>query len=138
MANCPDCGTAVGQKHKGGCDIELCPRCGLQAIGCDCIYEVCGMNVVTLEQEHPNIYSDGPTPEMYERWDREWGVRAIPWSGEWPGKAECRQYGLYAKMIEGKGWQPCAPTDEGVVEDLNTLLTCARWDVDAQRWVMPS
>lgn len=34
--NCPDCGTKIGQAHQDGCDIERCPHCGQQWIGCQC------------------------------------------------------------------------------------------------------
>lgn len=33
---CRDCGTAVGELHTLGCDVEQCPDCGQQLIGCDC------------------------------------------------------------------------------------------------------
>ena len=34
--HCPDCAVAKGQYHVPGCDIERCPRCGGQVIGCYC------------------------------------------------------------------------------------------------------
>jgi hypothetical protein len=33
---CPDCGALKGEKHIHGCDIEECPICGNQLIGCSC------------------------------------------------------------------------------------------------------
>lgn len=134
--NCGDCGVPVGSFHKTGCDVERCPRCGGQAISCHCIYEICGYDPNLLEIEHPEIYEGGPTDEMCERWDREWGHRRIPWTGDWPGAAECREYGLYAKFTD-HGWQKCGPDDDGATEDLNTLMVTAHWDADQQKWVMP-
>lgn len=36
---CDDCGVRRGKLHLLGCDLEPCPRCGGQAITCDCFYD---------------------------------------------------------------------------------------------------
>jgi hypothetical protein len=33
---CHDCNIVHGNIHHPGCDVERCPKCGLQFIGCDC------------------------------------------------------------------------------------------------------
>jgi len=36
---CPDCGASLGFFHHKGCDMERCPKCKGQLIGCDCDVE---------------------------------------------------------------------------------------------------
>ena len=86
---CPDCGVPVGSLHEIGCDIERCPHCGGQALSCDCVR------------------------------DTEWYRLRKPWTGQWPGVAECRFFGWYAKFVEGSGWVRCGKDEPGAVEDLN-------------------
>lgn len=33
---CGDCNAKMGRYHHPGCDCEICPVCGEQAISCDC------------------------------------------------------------------------------------------------------
>lgn len=134
MKNCHDCGAEPGQLHQRGCDVERCPRCGGQVIGCNCVYIVCGIGVDTLEKEHPDIYNNGPTREMYETFDREWEARRMPWTGIWPGEVECIEFGWYAKFVDGKGWVRCDAGDPDGHPDLNRLATSARWDANEQRF----
>lgn len=36
---CHDCNTSKRQYHHYGCDMEICPVCGEQLIGCECDIE---------------------------------------------------------------------------------------------------
>jgi len=52
----------------------------------------------------------------------------------WPGVAECREFGFYAKMVAGKGWVACSQDDTGAHEDLNRLMLEAVWNPDTARF----
>ena len=52
---CHDCGVLPGQLHvELVCDMEQCPRCGGQVIGCDCTYEGDGPDDVSDLPPHQN------------------------------------------------------------------------------------
>lgn len=63
------------------------------------------------------------------------GIPHTVWSGEWPGKAECREYGFYCLWVDGVGWVRCDKDTPGAVEDLNHLVRVCVWDRDKQKWV---
>jgi hypothetical protein len=106
---CYDCGVAPGQLHIPGCVVERCPYCGRQLLSCFC----------------PGIGLDHVPDD-----DR------LAWAGEWPGLAECVEFGWFAKRVPGRrGWVPCSPDDPDASPDLNRLLLEAAWDRDRKRFV---
>lgn len=60
----------------------------------------------------------------------------LPWTGEWPGVMECREFGWYSKMVAGKGWVRCKKDDPGATEDLNRLEKEAKWNKEQGRFVL--
>jgi hypothetical protein len=91
------------------------------------------MNCDTLEDTHPDIYKNGPDDEMNAKWDAKWDARRIPWSGEYPGAADCRELGFWCV---GPPWKRVPAGTPGATEDLNHLTDGgARWDPERQKWV---
>jgi hypothetical protein len=108
---CPDCGVAPGEEHHPHCDVARCLHHGGQRLGC------------VLD----NIAPDEPD-------GHDCGKDV--WTGEWPGDAECREFGWYARRNPaGPGYLPCDPHDDGAVPDLNRLVTEATWDPEQGRFV---
>jgi hypothetical protein len=92
------------------------------------------MDLRTLDVDHPTIFSNGPTPAMAAQWEKEWGSRAMIWTGEWPGKNECREFGWYSKFTPD-GWRSCDKDAEGAVEDLHRLQIETTWDPATQKHI---
>jgi hypothetical protein len=111
--------------------------CGGQAISCNCIYRVNDVAYEDLETDHPEIYSNGPTPEMYEILDaRTEAVGGpLPWTGHYPGTEECVEFGWYCYFIPNKGFIACAADHPDASPDLNRLVVHARWDIAQRRYV---
>lgn len=93
------------------------------------------MNPATLEQEFPDIYANGLTDEMSERWEKHLQPYLLPWDGAWPGTRECRQYGFWSKWTDD-GWQKCSANDPDAGEDLNELAIRSVWDRRQKRYVL--
>lgn len=60
------------------------------------------------------------------------------WTGEWPGKVECREFGWYVLFVPGDGWVRCRADQPGAREDLNRLYVEAVWDKQLARFVRRS
>ena len=113
-ANCPSCGAKPSELHKLGCEVERCPRCGRQLYLCI----------------HYLLGAVKPPPPNEER---------MPWTGEWPGVSECREFGWFAKRNQsGPGYVPCSANDPEAVPDLNRLRKEAAWDALQKRFVKKS
>lgn len=106
---CGDCGVDPGTLHDAGCDVERCPECGGQMIGCGC---------------HP----EDTWPADSER---------MPWTGIWPGEMECIEFGWYSKWAVGPGWVRCEKDSPEATPDLNRLGREGLWDKKLKRWVLP-
>src|SRR5205823_2719377 len=76
------------------------PRCGLQLLSC----------------EH-FLFGTTEAPPDEER---------LPWTGEWPGEAECREFGWWCKP---------SPDDPEGGPDLNRLRKEGIWDRQRKRFI---
>lgn len=115
--DCNDCGVRPGEAHQEGCDVARCMLTGEQRIQHDC-------------GPHCGTCSCTPCdPDI--------------WSGEWPGVAECREFGWYSIWVKpGPGeqygkWVRASADHPEARADLNRLMTEARWSPELKRWVKP-
>lgn len=71
---CHDCAVRVGGFHHPGCDVEECPRCGYQALSCECVAQL-------DELEDPRDYH--PARNLPAEWktSREEAMRRISEAG---------------------------------------------------------
>jgi len=135
LEQCPTCRVPIGENHDPGCSVERCPFCGRQMIQDNCCYEYFGIAVVMMEVTHPDIYKNGLTDEMVEKWEEFVSPHLLPWTGIWPGVLECREYHLWCRRTED-GWVPCVSDHPDAIEDLNTLAQVSRWDKDEKKYVI--
>lgn len=139
LRSCNDCGAEVGSNHVHGCDVERCALCGHQCIGaCECVYELNGIDVASMAEDHPQLYEGGATDEMYAVYDAAVDAAGgpLPWEGVYPGTKECIEFGWHSKWTDA-GWQKAKAGDEGAGPNLNRLCAEAKWSKGKRRWVLP-
>lgn len=88
---CPDCQVLPGQAHEQGCDVEHCSVCGGQRL-------MCGV--------FGGDGCPGHNPAL------------MVWTGEWPGKLACREFGWWV-LDTDHGLIPVPVDTPGAREDLN-------------------
>lgn len=106
MDLCHDCDAAPGEAHEDMCDVARCLHCGEQRLMHALTGEGCG----------------------WKRWGQD------VWTGEWPGSAECREFGWFVRW--GPPWIPTTADDPEAMPDLNRLVSEAKWSRSEHRWVL--
>jgi len=61
---CNDCAAPYGTPHHYGCDVERCPVCGTQFIGCDCFHDGSEMEFVMKPLEVSDIIPEDKLKEL--------------------------------------------------------------------------
>lgn len=92
----------------------------------------CGVGVGELHQHACTVERDPDTGLQLIRQPPPTRPR-LPWTGEWPGEAECREFGWYARPVPGQGWVRCEPRQDAS-PDINRLYSEAIWDAEAGRF----
>lgn len=103
--SCPACKSKPNGLHASGCDVEQCPECGWQLLTCWC------------PRKH-----DAIPPE-----------NRMPWTGDWPNVAQCREYGLWCTRY---GLVQCDSTHLEAMPDITRLLNEGEWDKSSRKWII--
>lgn len=54
--------------------------------------------------------------------------------GDYPGAKEAIERGLFVRLVEGKGWVPCAQDDPQAMPDLNRVMIELKWNTDLEQF----
>jgi hypothetical protein len=122
--HCPDCGVAPNDPHTDHCDVARCLASGGQRLQCE-------LDVSVLEELfHAPVQKAAP---------HDCGQDV--WTGEWPGVAECVEFGWYSYFREpapGERYGEWVRRDANhrlARADLNRLHLEAVWDPERRRFV---
>lgn len=127
--NCPDCNAKPGENHKPGCDVEQCPFCGMQLISCGCVYPQLGIDTESVD------FDGNLTDEQLDAWGEKLRLQGLlPWTGEWHGEAECREYGFFCRSTAG-GYVQTDGKDPKDMCDQNRLVLECDWDRGQRKFV---
>ena len=58
----------------------------------------------------------------------------VAFGGEFPGTSAARHFGWFVRYTD-HGWERCAETDDGAIEDLHRVHAEACWIPERQDWV---
>lgn len=111
IAHCHDCDAAEGEQHLYGCDMERCPFCGAQLIGCHCIYEYLGINVDPgTEGFDEDVYMNGPSRQDEEKFFEKMVVAGrIPYIRVPVMCVTCGE--LWPEMFHSDDWDRVVPRE---------------------------
>ena len=88
----------------------------------------------------PEVYQNGLSDEHSEHWEKILEDQGkLPWTGEWPGNSECREFDLWCFWgpdYGEHGWVECDKDHPGAKEDLNRLATFCKWDKNQKKYVL--
>ena len=86
------------------------------------------------------VYSEGLNEEQDAAWDAILKAEGVmPWTGVWPGTAECQEFNFYCYWgppLGDHGWVPCEVDHPDARTDLNRMLTECVWDRANKKFIL--
>ena len=103
--DCHDCGVKEGEIHQEGCDMERCPNCDGQLIGCECFegtYSKLPFRIPYILTPILCGLCGEQWSEMFNVPDKEWDKYVIP---SLQAESLCKECYNELKRIFPKGWK---------------------------------
>lgn len=123
---CGDCGVKEGELHEYGCDMEDCPFCGDQLLGCDCMYKELNLFDETKYNKETGYlpketYYDGLNKKQELKWEKILNEKGRHTYIEYPLMcAKCSKLWPEFFMVPNEEWkQYIQPSEQDKVICLN-------------------